>query len=69
MGLESEDFGRAMARKHRFRFGFPDVFAGRLRIVQGRRWLIANSFRCGRRDQRAQQGVVRDRNVASVRVA
>jgi hypothetical protein len=32
-----------MARKHGFRFGFPDVFAGRLRISQGRRWLFANS--------------------------
>jgi hypothetical protein len=26
-----------MARKHRFRFGFPDVFAGRPSVVQGRR--------------------------------
>jgi hypothetical protein len=23
-----------MARKHRFRFGFHDVFAGRLRVAQ-----------------------------------
>ena len=35
-----------MGRKHRFRFGFPDVFAGRLFFVQGRRWLIANSVCC-----------------------
>ena len=27
-----------MARKHSFRFGYPDVFAGRLLVVQGRRW-------------------------------
>jgi hypothetical protein len=32
-----------MARKHGFRFGFHGVFAGRLFVVQGRRWLIANS--------------------------
>jgi hypothetical protein len=32
-----------MARKHCFRFGFRNVFAGRLFFVQGRRWLIANS--------------------------
>jgi phage FluMu protein Com len=33
-----------MARKHRFRFGFPDVFAGRLHEPQGQRWLPANSI-------------------------
>jgi hypothetical protein len=33
---------RAMARKRRFRFGLRDVFAGRLRGAQGRRWRIAN---------------------------
>ena len=54
-GVRSEDLGRAMARKRCFRFGFPDVFAGRLRVWQGRHWLIANSVRCGRLDRRARQ--------------
>jgi hypothetical protein len=47
-----------MARKHRFRFGFFDVFAGRLRERQGRRWLPANSVCCGRFNQRTRQPVV-----------
>jgi hypothetical protein len=42
--LESEDLWRAMVRKHHFRFGFRDVLAGRLFVMQGRRWLFANSF-------------------------
>lgn len=46
MSLGSEDFGCAMARKHRLRFGLPDVFAGRLLVLQGRRWRIANSVYC-----------------------
>jgi hypothetical protein len=39
-----QDLGRQMARKHRFRFSFPDVFAGRPLVLQGRCWLIANSL-------------------------
>jgi hypothetical protein len=31
-----------MARKHGFRFGLRDIFAGRLRVAQGQRWRIAN---------------------------
>jgi hypothetical protein len=37
-----------MARKHRFRFGLPIVFAGRPFCRRGRPWLPANSVRCGR---------------------
>jgi hypothetical protein len=45
--LKSEDLERAMARKHRFRFGFHGVFAGRLLVSQGRRWPYRQFGCCG----------------------
>jgi hypothetical protein len=41
--------GSPMARKHRFRFDFRGVFAGRPLVLRGRRWRTANSVCCGRR--------------------
>jgi hypothetical protein len=48
---DDQDPGRTMARKHDFRFGWRDIFAGGLRIAQGRRWRMPISS-CGRRDWR-----------------
>lgn len=48
---DDQDLGRTMARKHGSRFGWRDIFAGGLRIEQGRRLRIANSS-CSRRNWR-----------------
>jgi hypothetical protein len=54
-----------MARKHRFRFGLPDVFAGRSSVVQGRRWLIVNSVCCAPHDGRGAEDWRRDKRPPS----
>jgi hypothetical protein len=40
--IQDDQVSGAMARKHGFRFGRRDIFAGRLRVTQGQRWRIAN---------------------------
>jgi len=51
-----------MARKRRFRFGLPIVFAGPV-CRRARPWLSANSVHCGGQVRRARQCIAWQRIV------